>query len=82
MNIIRINEEGNVLETIKCGLEFTNYNIRVIKNIPVFVAKEGYVGVLKYDDEVGAYWDYVEDIPVENQDITALELQEMIEGVL
>jgi hypothetical protein len=81
MNIIRVENES-VLETLKCSNEFTNDNIKVVNNIPPFTPREGYVGVLKYNDEMGIYWDYVEDIPVEDRDISALELQEMIEEVL
>ena len=81
MNIIRV-DNGSVLETLKCSNEFTNDNVKVVNNIPTFIPREGYVGVLKYDDEQGIYWEYVEDIPVENQDISAEEFGEMIKEVL
>ena len=82
MNIIRVNTDGIVVETLKCNSEFTNENIKVVNGIPAFVAKDGYVGVLKYNDENGIYWDYVEDVPVGNIDITSDELLEMIEEVM
>lgn len=82
MFIIRVGEDANVLETSRCSEEFTNENVRIVKNIPTFVEKEGYAGVLKYTDEQGIYWDYVEIIPVEDEIISSDEFRDMIEEVL
>ena len=66
MKIIQFNNEDNcVVDIINARKDATNENIIVIYDIPKFEPKEGYNGVLKYDQEKQElYWDY-EEIVIE-----------------
>lgn len=66
MKIIQFNNEDNcVVDIINARNDATNENIIVIYDIPKFEPKEGYNGVLKYDQEKQElYWDY-EEIVIE-----------------
>lgn len=80
MNIIRVNDEGNVLEIISCSDEMNNNNIKFVSTIPSFQYKEGYSGALKYNEDTGLYWEYEEIVPLD--EITYDEMQEIMNGVL
>lgn len=52
--------------------------IALVESIPTFEPREGFNGVLKYDN--GLYWDY-EEAPV-NDDVTGEEFMDMVQEVL
>jgi hypothetical protein len=54
-------------------------NITLVDSIPTFEPKEGFNGILKYNEN-GLYWDY-ESVPISDE-ISSDELQSMIEEVL
>lgn len=70
---------GVVVDILNVKDDATMESIILVDSIPDFEPKEGYNGVLKYNEN-GLYWDYVL-APVSDK-IPAEELQTMIEGVL
>ena len=69
-----------VVDIINVRDDVTTGNIAVVNEIPTLEHREGYNGVLKYDNEKGLYWDY-EPAPVIDE-ISSEELKEMVEEVL
>jgi hypothetical protein len=55
-------------------------NIAVVDEIPPYIQKSGFSGVLKYSEETGLYWDYVENPPNEDQELSAEEALDIILG--
>lgn len=70
---------GIVVDIINVREDATAENIAIINNIPPFEHREGYNGVLKYNED-GVYWDY-EEVVISNE-ISAEEFQGMIEEVM
>ena len=70
---------GVVVDVINVRSDATLENITLTDSIPEFEHREGYNGVLKYNEN-GLYWDYEEVII--SDEIPAEELQTMIEEVL
>lgn len=81
MYIIQVSN-NNVVDILRVRDDATNDTIKVVSEIPAFEHKDGYSGVLKFDDEQGLYWEYVENIPDDEQEVSAEELKTMIEEVL
>lgn len=77
--IIIQHDNDKVTDILRCRDDVTNENIVVAASIPVYEAREGYNGVLKYGEN-GLYWDY--EAIQESNEISSEELQTMIEEVL
>ena len=70
---------GVVVDILNVRNDATTENIALVNSIPEFVPKEGFNGVLKYNEN-GLYWNY-EVVPVSDA-IPADEFQTMLEEVL
>lgn len=81
MKIIQYNN-NIVVDILNARFDATNENIAVVENIPSYEPREGYSGELRYSTEIGLYWEYIEHPPVEEREISAEELEKMIEEVL
>ena len=82
MKIIQKDSDNNVV-LIADALENTIIeDLRIVTTIPSYTPRDGYLGVLKYDDIMGIYWDYIEIVPIEDPNISPEEFQQMIEEVL
>lgn len=77
--IIIQHNNGVVVDIFNCRNDATNNNISVETSIPEYIPKDGYNGILKYNEH-GLYWDY--EVVQESNDITSDEFQAMIEEVL
>lgn len=60
MILIQYKEDGTVIDTVNLRHDAAEENTKVVESIPAYVPKEGYMGVLKYNDENGLFWEYVE----------------------
>lgn len=70
---------GVVVDILNVRDDATMEGVALVDDIPAFEYREGYNGVLKYNEN-GLYWDY-EEVPV-NDEISPEELKSMIEEVL
>lgn len=77
MKIIQYNEYGVVVDILNARSDANMNNLALADDLPVFIPKDGYNGVLKYGDN-GLYWDYVE-APVSDE-ISAEEALDIITG--
>ncbi len=77
MKIIQYNSEGVVVDILNTRNDATADRLLPVDDIPVFIPKDGYYGVLKYEDG-GLCWDYVE-APVRDE-ISAEEALAIITG--
>lgn len=68
MKYIITHKDGKVIDYRRTGFDITSENIAVADSIPEFVPRDGYNGVLCYNETDGLYWDYVE-VPV-SEDLT------------
>ena len=81
MKLIQINEENKVVDILNIREDATQDSIFVVNDIPTFIPKEGFNGVLMYNKETGLYWDYIE-VPVIEEEISNEELGAMIKEVI
>lgn len=70
---------GIVVDILNIKNDATMENIILVDSIPTFEPKEGYNGILKYNENA-LYWDY-EAVPVSDE-ISDEEFTQMIEEVL
>jgi hypothetical protein len=72
--------DGIVVDILNAREDITADTIAIADSIPTFEPREGFNGILKYSNENGLYWDYVE---IEtNNEITDEEFINMIEEVM
>lgn len=70
--------DGVVIDIFNAREDATPDNIAVVSEIPIYIPKQGYNGVLKYDNASGLYWDYEEVLVTE--DISDTEALNIILG--
>lgn len=72
MNIIRVKNEKVVL-IYKVNGNISLDELRVVDEIPTPKRIENKISVLKYSDETGLYWDYIDKPTINNTNMTIAE---------
>lgn len=66
MKYIITHKDGKIIDFRSTGFDIADENIAVIDGIPEFVPRDGYNGVLCYDEAKGIHWSY-EEAPVSDE---------------
>lgn len=81
MKILQI-ENDVVIDILNAKDNISLNNIIIVNDIPQYEPKEGYSGKLRYSSENSVYWEYIENPPEEEQEVSPEELAEMIDEVM